>query len=145
MIIYKLTTKDAEDIHSVLSESFSAPWSVDTVKALLSSETAYCYGVYQDGRLVGYACLEWVLDEGSLTDIAVLPDYRRKGFADYLMSVVVGESTKMGLRFVTLEVREGNTPAINLYKKFGFEVVGKRSKYYKDPTEDAILMTKNIK
>ena len=144
MIIYKLTTKDAEDIHSVLSESFSAPWSVDTVKALLSSETAYCYGVYQDGRLVGYACLEWVLDEGSLTNLAVMPTYRRRGIAEALTQKLLDYAKALSLQFVTLEVRVSNTPASNLYRKTGFEDVGVRKNYYSNPRENALLMTKYI-
>lgn len=145
-MVYRLTREHTKDIYNILAASFSTPWSEDTIKALLQSDTGACYGVFDEDNLVGYAALEWVLDEGSLTDIAVLPAYRGKGIATQLMAVIVGESYhKFELRFITLEVRESNTPAISLYKKFGFEPIGKRSKYYKDPVEDALLMTKILK
>jgi len=145
MEITKLTTEYAEDVFSVLSESFSNPWSVDTIKTLLVSDTAVCFGAFEDQRLLGYTALEWVLDEGSLTDIAVLPMERKKGIANLLMEVLIKEAKNRDLQFVTLEVRVGNTPAVNLYEKFGFETIGKRPRYYKDPVEDALLMTKYLK
>ncbi len=145
MQIINLTTEYAQDVFSVLSSSFTNPWSLDTIKALLESDTAVCFGALEEESLVGYAALEWVLDEGSLTDIAVLPSERKKGIANLLMEALLTEAQKRDLQFVTLEVREGNTPAISLYEKFGFEHIGKRPKYYKDPAEDALLMTKNLK
>lgn len=145
MQITKLTTEYAGDVFSVLSSSFTNPWSLDTIKSLLESDTAVCFGAFEENELVGYAALEWVLDEGSLTDIAVLPSKRKNGIANLLMETLFAEAQKRDLQFVTLEVREGNTPAVNLYKKFGFGTIGKRPKYYKDPVEDALLMTKNLK
>ncbi|MBE6738356.1 MAG: ribosomal-protein-alanine N-acetyltransferase [Ruminococcaceae bacterium] len=145
MTITKLTTEYAKDVFSVLSSSFTNPWSQDTIKSLLESNSAECFGAFEEDKLVGYAALEWVLDEGSLTDIAVLPSERKKGIANLLMQALITEALERDLQFITLEVREGNTPAINLYKKFGFEPMGKRPKYYKDPVEDALLMTKNLK
>lgn len=144
MKIKVLTTEYAQDVYLVLSSSFSNPWSADTVKSLLESDTAVCFGAFEEDTLVGYAALEWVLDEGSLTDIAVLPAKRKKGVASLLMEALVDEAQKRNLQFVTLEVRQSNTPAISLYRKFGFEEVGKRPKYYKDPSEDALLMTRNL-
>ena len=137
-----LKTEHSSAIHNILSRSFSSPWSVDTINTLMLSDNAVCFGVFDGDTLAGYLALEWVLDEGSLSDIAVLPEYRRRGIANILMESLMVEAQKRNLQFVTLEVREGNTTAITLYKKFGFETVGKRPRYYKDPVEDAILMTK---
>lgn len=140
-----LKTEHSSAIYNILSRSFSNPWSVDTINTLLLSDNAVCFGVFEGDTLAGYLALEWVLDEGSLSDIAVLPEYRQKGIAKILMQSLFAEAQKRNLQFITLEVREGNNPAINLYQKFGFEAVGKRPGYYKDPAEDAILMTKNLK
>ena len=140
----KLTTEHTKAIFNILSQSFANPWSEDTIKTLLLSENAECFGVFEEDTLAGYLALEWVLDEGSLSDVAVLPEYRKKGIANILMKELLSEAEKRQLQFVTLEVRKGNIPAINLYKKFGFEEVGKRPRYYKDPVEDALLMTKNL-
>ena len=59
-----------------------------------------------------------------------------------LMQMLMQKATSLNLAFVTLEVRVSNTPAVSLYRKFGFEDVGRRPAYYTLPTEDALLMTK---
>lgn len=144
MEIRKLNTDHAAQVHRILSASFSNPWSLETVGTLLRSDKATCFGAFDGDLMTGYAALEWVLDEGSLTDIAVLPEYRGRGIARLLMNVLIDEAQERRLQFVLLEVRESNTAAINLYRSFGFEQVGRRKKYYSDPCEDGLLMTKNI-
>lgn len=139
-----LTTEHSNSIYHILNNSFSSPWSIDTINTLFMSDNAVCLGVFEGGILAGYAALEWVLDEGSLSDIAVLPEQRQKGIANVLMEALLSEAQARDIQFVTLEVRESNTPAINLYKKFGFRTVGKRPRYYKAPVEDALLMTKDL-
>lgn len=145
MEIIKLETEHAQDVYDILASSFSNPWSLDTVRDLLSCKYASCFGALSEDKLVGYACLEWVLDEGSLTDIAVKPEYRGRGFAKALMNELVNDAVKRDMQFVTLEVRESNISALSLYRSFGFEDVGKRPRYYKDPVEDALLLTKYLK
>ena len=137
-----LTTKDLEKLLTLEETSFSKPWSRETLEELLSSDRAAVLGLFEGEELLGYSCLEWVLDEGSLTDIAVLKNYRGQGISKLLMDELTREAKERNLQFVTLEVRESNLPAIGLYKKYGFEDVGKRPRYYSDPTEDAVLMTK---
>ena len=92
-------------------------------------------------ELLGYIVLATVLDEGSIDNIAVAPAHRRKGVADLLVQEVIRRGREMGLSFITLEVRAGNGPAIALYRKHGFETVGRRKGYYEKPREDAVLMT----
>lgn len=81
-----------------------------------------------------------VLDEGQITNIAVKPEYRRFGIASALLEHLKKSAKELGIILMELEVREGNQAAIGLYKKQGFETVGRRRRYYKNPTEDAILM-----
>lgn len=144
MKIQKLTAEHTDAVHRVLSGCFQNPWSADTVKALMNSENACCFGAFEDDTLVGYIALEWVLDEGSLTDLAVLPQYRRRGLAEALTEELIKEAQRRNLQFVTLEVRVSNTPAVNLYKKLQFQEVGKRPNYYSSPKEDALLMTRYL-
>lgn len=144
MEIKRLTTEYGQQVYKVLCDAFENPWSVDTVNFLLESDCAICFGAFEGGALVGYAALEWVFDEGSLTDIAVLMDFRGKGIAKLLMNELIKAAKEQSLSFVTLEVRESNVPAVSLYRRFGFEDVGKRPRYYKNPTEDALLMTKYL-
>ena len=90
---------------------------------------------------VGYMGLQIFCGEGYVTNVAVLPEYRRQGIAQKLIL----KELENEMNFITLEVRKSNAPAINLYQKMGFENVGIRPRFYTAPDEDAVIMTKNIK
>ena len=81
-----------------------------------------------------------MLDEGTLEKIAVAPAYRRQGVAEAILGAYI-RFGQANLAFLTLEVRESNAPAIGLYEKLGFQVVGRRKNYYRELNEDALLMT----
>ena len=91
--------------------------------------------------LLGYAALSSILDEGNLDNIAVAPEYRRRGVGEALLQEIIRRSREQALSLLYLEVRAGNEPAIALYKKHGFVPVGRRKNYYGSPVEDALLMT----
>ena len=95
----------------------------------------------EDGAILGYGALSSVLDEGSLDNIAVVPERRRQGVADGLLAAIEATGRDRELSFITLEVRASNEAAIALYGKHGFAPVGRRTNYYEKPREDAILMT----
>ena len=97
------------------------------------------------GRVLGYVGMMYVLDEGYISNVAVSPECRRLGIADKLIESLIKRANERNLSFVTLEVRESNLPAIELYRKFGFSDVGMRRYYYNRPTENAILMTKFLR
>lgn len=98
----------------------------------------------QAGELLGYAGLEYVLDEGYLTDVAVFPAVRRQGVGRSLLLELDQRGRALGLSFLTLEVREGNAAAIALYRSLGYKEAGRRRGFYTDPREDALLMTKYL-
>lgn len=143
MEIKILVPKDAPAIREIMEKSFSNPWPFATMESLISSDSAVALGAFEGDVLTGYAFLEWVLDEGSLTDIAVHPQFRGRGISLLIMESLLQEAKYRNLSFVTLEVRVSNIPAISLYRRFGFEEVGRRPAYYTNPTEDALLMTRN--
>ena len=123
---------------------FSTPWSRNMLAEELDNLlSAFLVALDDNDRVVGYAGLQVVLDEGYITNIAVDPEHRRKGIADALLGVFCrfGEEH---LAFLTLEVRASNRPAIGLYLKHGFAQVGRRKDYYERPREDAVLMTKEF-
>jgi ribosomal-protein-alanine N-acetyltransferase len=124
-------------IGALEARSFSEPWPVDMIDRLRERFFVALAG----DRLLGYAAVSTVLDEGSLDTIAVEPAFRRQGVADALVAHVLARGRARNLAFLTLEVREGNTPARTLYEKHGFQVVGRRKNYYDKPREDALLMT----
>ena len=117
------------------------PWSEGLFRdALDSPHTAILLAEGEDGAILGYAVLSVVLDEGNLDNIAVAPEARRQGVADALLGAITGFGREH-LSALMLEVRASNAPAIALYEKHGFAVVGRRKNYYDAPREDAILMT----
>ena len=96
-------------------------------------------------RVIGYVGMMNVLDEGYISNVAVMESYRRQKIGDMLISELVKRANDLELALVTLEVRASNEPAKALYAKHGFEVVGIRKGYYTKPKEDAVLMTVYLK
>ena len=94
------------------------------------------------GAVLGYAGLLVVADEGYITNVAVFPEYRRCGIAAGILEVYLNFAQANGLAFLTLEVRPTNEAAIALYRRFGFEEVGRRRNYYDLPKEDALILTR---
>ena len=125
---------------------FSAPWSEAMLEEeLFNPQASFLVAEDEEGRVVGYAGLHVVLDEGYINNIAVGEAYRRQGVASALLDVFLRFAEANALAFLTLEVRASNAPAIALYAGHGFEQVGRRKNYYEDPKEDAILMTRYFK
>lgn len=120
------------------------PWSEALFREALENPAAVVLLAQREGGAVlGYAVLSVVLDEGSLDNIAVAPEYRRQGVADALLGALTGFGRER-LAALMLEVRSSNAPAAALYEKHGFAAVGRRKNYYDAPREDAILMTLNF-
>jgi len=83
-------------------------------------------------------------DEGELGDLAVLPELRGHGIGSELLDRCIREAVDRKVRFLYLEVREGNPAAQRLYERSGFRIVGVRKDYYQEPTEDAIVMRLDV-
>ena len=103
-------------------------------------ENSIFFAVTAGGKTAGFGCILLAAGEGELVDIAVSPAYRKQGLGQMLMTALLTEAEKRGACQVFLEVRQSNMPARNLYEKNGFRPIGLRKKYYKNPTEDAVLM-----
>ena len=93
-------------------------------------------------HLVGYVGSQSSIDESDIMNIAVHPDWRRRGIAEKLIDYLVQELKKRGSHALMLEVRVSNDPAIALYEKLGFQQVGRRKNYYRNPKEDALILRK---
>lgn len=141
---YKLVPMDRSHIREIAQlerECFSDPWSEASLEEELYNPLAsFIVAQRPDGAVLGYAGLHAVMDEGYIDNIAVRADYRGQGIADDLLDVFV-RFGQAHLAFLTLEVRPSNQAAIQLYYKHGFAQVGRRKDYYKQPREDAIIMT----
>ncbi len=135
---------EKEDIDGVLTvekESFSTPWTeklfLDEVE---NPRTVYYVAETESGEIAGYGGMWHVVDEGQITNIAVKKAFRGEGVGSKLLGSLINWAKDNGIRVIELEVRAGNTAALGLYNKYGFNAVGRRKDYYKNPTEDAILM-----
>jgi len=121
---------------------FSVPWSRNMLAEELDNLlSAFLVALDDNDRVVGYAGLQVVLDEGYITNVAVRPECRRQGIAAKLLQVFLDFAKANKLAFLTLEVRASNYDAIALYGSRGFRSVGRRKNYYEHPREDAIIMT----
>lgn len=144
---YKLVPMDRSHLAGVAELErlcFSAPWNEAMLEEELYNDTAsFIVAESDEGEVLGYAGLHVVLDEGYIDNVAVRPSCRRMGIADRLLDVFCrfGEAN---LAFLTLEVRPSNTAAVALYEKNGFAEAGRRKKYYEDPVEDALLLTREF-
>ena len=141
MIVRQAEEKDIKNIAELDKRCFKMPWSEDSFRYEIKSNDLALYIVAEiETEIVGYAGMWLIVDEGHITNVAVSPDYRKKGIGEALVSVILDVSEREGISRQTLEVRESNEPALCLYKKFGFVPEGIRKGYYEDNHEDAIIM-----
>ncbi|MGN0460310.1 MAG: ribosomal protein S18-alanine N-acetyltransferase [Ruminococcus sp.] len=141
----KIVRMNENNIHSVKQiedECFSNPWSFESLNAELSKVGACFYVAQNENDALGYIGCNMVLDEGYIANLAVKEIYRRQGVAEALLSKVIETAQENNLSFVTLEVRESNTPAISLYEKFRFTKQGVRKDFYRSPKENGLILTK---
>ena len=134
---------DAGELARLEAACFAHPRSEAAILGEIGQPERYLLvTAKQAGELLGYAGLEYVLDEGYLTDVAVFPAVRHQGVGRSLLLELERRGRALGLSFLTLEVRAGNATAIALY--LGYEEAGRRRGFYTDPREDALLMTKYL-
>lgn len=120
---------------------FSEPWSEDSFKSeIMENERAFYIVGEVDEKLVGYAGLWAIMDEGHITNVAVSPEHRRLGIGRAIVKTLIEVAEENGLNSFTLEVRESNLSAQALYSEFGFVSSGVRKGYYLDNCENAVIM-----
>ena len=138
---------DLSQVLAIDSQSFTLPWPESAYRYELLENTSSFLMVAEIeqsevGRLIVGVVVVWmILDEAHIATIAVHPEFRGQGIASRLMVSVMREAIQLEARLATLEVREQNTAAQRLYQRFGFDIVGRRPRYYKDNLEDALIMT----
>lgn len=138
--ISDVSVRRLDEIEAIEKRCFSVPWSYQNLLAQATGKNKLFLCATDDSGTLGYVGLSMVLDEGYISNVAVAPEARRRGIADALL-YELARRTRQTLSFLTLEVRVSNAPAVALYEKHGFAVVGRRRNYYTQPQEDALLMT----
>lgn len=144
--ILPMTGEHIEGVCAVENASFAHPWPKAAFESELENENAFYFTALADnGEVAGYGGFWCVCGEGQITNIAVSPEYRRRHIGNAILENIISLAEEMEAEFITLEVRVSNIAAQALYKKFGFETVGVRKRYYQDNGEDAFLMQKKVK
>jgi ribosomal-protein-alanine N-acetyltransferase len=145
--IKKMTKDDIDAVIAIEEASYGEHhWSKESFINEISNELAHYYALFDSsGNLAGYAGSWHILEEAHITTIAITPESRRKHYAQALLKRIIDDCYLEKIKYITLEVRVSNEPAINLYSKYGFSSFGTRKGYYQDNNEDALIMwTKNI-
>lgn len=123
---------------------FSDPWSENSVSSELNNPLSLWLVAVDGERVAGYVGSQSVMGESDMMNIAVHPDYRRRGLAEMLVAELVTALKNAGNTCLTLEVRASNAPAIALYEKTGFSQIGLRKNYYRNPREDALILRREF-
>lgn len=143
--IAKMTLDDLNGVMEIEKLSFISPWTERFFEEALASPVSLSLVLRNSTQPIGYIILYSVADEAHILNIAIHPGFRGKGCASSLIEHVIGCCKKRGVHQFFLEVREGNVAAINLYRRFGFEKIGKRKKYYTETNEDALIMCLSVR
>ena len=141
IIVKKAEYSDVPQIAEIEMNCISQPWSEAAFAAALEDEKAVTLAAFCGGILCGFITGVYLLDVADIYSCAVSAEYRKKGVGKRLLEEFFSELPD-GVNSVGLEVRESNIPAIKLYEKTGFERVGLRKDFYREPRENAVLMTK---
>lgn len=133
--------EDISDVALMEKICFRSPWSKRMLRGELDNPLAH-YHVLQGaaGELLAYAGMWVMYDEAHITNIAVLPGYRRRGYGRQMMLLSMRAAMEYDATQMTLEVRESNLPAQQMYRQLDFEVAGRRKGYYTDTKEDALIL-----
>ncbi len=142
--IRDLRPADSPEVARLELRSFSDPWSESAIVALLGEPTTLALAGECQGVLVGYCLARVAGGAAEILDLAVDPRHRRRGVASLMLEEAMSRAGSLGAEEIFLEVREKNEAARSLYGSFGFEVVAVRAGYYRSPSEDALVLRRNL-
>jgi ribosomal-protein-alanine N-acetyltransferase len=143
MMITKMTENHVAQVAELEKICFGTEaWSERSVASELENKLSLWLVAIVGGSVAGYVGSQTVIDESDMMNVAVHPEHRRQGIAEMLINDLVDALKEKGSHSLTLEVRASNEPAIALYEKLGFEQVGRRKNYYRNPREDALILRK---
>lgn len=136
---------DLDEVLEIEGASFSTPWSRGSFRNLLGRRDAELWVAEIGSGVVGYAVVWYMGHEGELGNLAVAPAWRRRGLARQLVHWVTEKASARGVARLFLEVRESNRAAQELYLHSGFVPIGVRRRYYREPVEDALVMSVDLR
>lgn len=141
----KMKMEHLPQVLEIEERSFPSPWSYRAFACEILENPIASYIVALAGeKVVGYAGMWVILDEAHITNVAVHPNWRKRGLGRALMQEIMRRAARRGAARITLEVRPSNAAARRLYAALGFTEAGLRKNYYIDNNEDAIIMWKEV-
>jgi ribosomal-protein-alanine N-acetyltransferase len=143
--IEPMTLDDLRAVLRIEILSFATTWPHDAFASEIKDNRLAHYfvgrlGARRSGSIVAYGGTWVILEDSHITTIAVHPDFRGRKYGEQMLQHLLREAIQRGASWITLEVRESNTLAQNLYRKYGFTVVSTRRAYYSDNNESALVM-----
>lgn len=144
-MIREMVPADVPQIAALERQCFSDPWSEKSISSELENPLSLWLVDERDGEIAGYVGSQTVPPEADMMNLAVSPAFRRQGIGRSLVQALANSLHKLGAQSLALDVREGNAPARTLYAALGFSEVGRRKKYYVNPTEDALILRKELR
>jgi ribosomal-protein-alanine N-acetyltransferase len=144
VVIRRMSLKDLDAVSVIEKQVFPDPWSYNAFETDLNNEMACPLVALFDDILAGYACLYIVAGEIQIGNFAVHPGFRKRGIAKVMMKEILRIAQSRNCDTIFLEVRESNKLAQSVYGAFGFEAVGLRDNYYRNPRENAVIMVKEL-
>lgn len=135
-----MTQADVPAVAEMEKLCFRSPWSKRMLKEELMNPIALYHVFELNGELIAYAGMWIHFDEAHITNVAVLPEYRRKGYGRRIMLLSMQAAAEAGAAQMTLEARESNSGALAMYSQLGFIQSGRRKRYYTDTKEDALIL-----
>ena len=146
MTVREMTWDDLEQVVEIENENFSVPWTETGFFTYLMRSDALVLVAEkeEEEQVAGYIGIIMAADEGDITNVSVKKELQSQGIGTMLIQELASRTKEMGVEKIFLEVRESNAVALALYEKQGFERMGVRKNYYKDPVEDAITMCRKL-
>jgi len=138
--INKMTLSHLEKISENLARDFDDFWNYSTLKGELLNENSHYIVLEREEEILGFGGIWRNIDEAHITNIVIRKDLRKQGYATIILQNLILITNDLHLPTITLEVNKKNIAAIKLYKKFNFQIVGERKKYY--ITDSALIMTR---
>lgn len=137
-----MAARHLDDLEALERICFAEPWTRAGLAAELSSGTAVFLVAERGGETAGYAGMHCVCGECYVDNIAVFPRFRRQGIGRALTRGLIECARAQNAEFFTLEVRPSNTAAVALYESLDLRPAGRRNNFYRDPQEDALILTR---
>jgi ribosomal-protein-alanine N-acetyltransferase len=145
--INPISVAEIESIVTLDRLCFGGMWSIDSYRRELANDHSHFLAITVDRQLepetngiIGFGCFWAILDEAHITLLGIHPEYQGRGLGQLLLCALLDRARSIEMARATLEVRDSNQQALHIYQKYGFQIVGRRKKYYQDTNEDGIIL-----